>query len=70
MKMLKPLCIFMCIVMLICSFPFYCSAESPAYSQLMEQEFGKKPHLKVPQRGDNVKLVELARKNAFEEAER
>lgn len=38
MKTLKPLCVFMCIVMLICSFPFYCSAESPAYSQLMEQE--------------------------------
>ena len=38
MKKSKPLCVFMCIVMLICSFPFYCVAESPAYSQLMEQE--------------------------------
>jgi excinuclease ABC subunit C len=40
------------------------------FAQLLEQQFGRKPHLKVPQRGDNVRLVELAKKNAFEEAER
>ena len=40
------------------------------FAQLLEQQFGKKPHLRVPQRGDNVRLVELAKKNAFEEAER
>ncbi len=40
------------------------------FSQLLEQQFGRKPHLRVPQRGDNVRLVELAKKNAFEEAER
>ncbi len=39
------------------------------FSQLLEQQFGRKTHLRVPQRGDNVRLVELARKNAFEEAE-
>lgn len=37
------------------------------FAQLLEQEYGRKPHLKVPQRGDNVKLVELANKNAKEE---
>ena len=44
--------------------------DSELFAQLLEQQFGRKPHLKVPQRGDNVRLVELARKNAFEEAER
>ena len=38
------------------------------FSQLLEQEFGKKTRLHVPQRGDNVRLVELAQKNAYEEA--
>jgi excinuclease ABC subunit C len=40
------------------------------FSQLMEQQFGRKSHLRVPQRGDNVRLVELACKNAYEEAQR
>lgn len=40
------------------------------FSQLMEQQFGRKSHLRVPQRGDNVRLVELACRNAYEEAER
>ncbi len=40
------------------------------FSQLMEQQFGKRPKLRVPQRGDNVRLVELAQKNALEEAQR
>lgn len=40
------------------------------FSQLLEQEFGKKPKLRVPQRGENVRFVELANKNAYEEAER
>jgi len=40
------------------------------FSQLLEQNFGRKTHLKVPQRGDNMRLVELAHKNAKEEAER
>ena len=40
------------------------------FAQYLEQEFGKKTQLKVPQRGDNVRLVELATKNAQEEAER
>ncbi len=38
--------------------------------QLFEQELKRKTRLIVPQRGDNVRLVELACKNAFEEAER
>lgn len=40
------------------------------FSQLMETQYGKKSKLRVPQRGDNVRLVELACKNAGEEAER
>ena len=44
--------------------------DSELFAQLLEQQFGRKPHLRVPQRGDNVRLVELACKNAYEEAER
>jgi len=40
------------------------------FAMLMERQFGKKPHIRIPQRGDNVRLVELACKNALEEAER
>ena len=40
------------------------------FSQLMEQQFGKRSKLRTPQRGDNARLVELACKNAFEEAQR
>ena len=40
------------------------------FSQLLERETGRKTKLKVPQRGDNVRLVELAGKNAYEEAQR
>ena len=44
--------------------------DAELFSELMEQQYGCKPKLRVPQRGDNVRLVELANKNAFEEAER
>lgn len=44
--------------------------DAELFSELMEQQYGRRPHLHVPQRGDNVRLVELANKNAFEEAER
>ena len=44
--------------------------DSELFAQMLEQQFGRKPHLHVPQRGDNVRLVELACKNAYEEAER
>ena len=37
------------------------------FEQLLEQRYGRRPHLKVPQRGDNMRLVELANKNAKEE---
>lgn len=40
------------------------------FAQLLEQRYGKVSKLKVPQRGDNVRLVSLAVKNALEEAER
>ena len=44
--------------------------DAELFAQLLEQQFGRKPHLRIPQRGDNVRLVELACKNAYEEAER
>ncbi|MBQ7415631.1 MAG: excinuclease ABC subunit UvrC [Oscillospiraceae bacterium] len=44
--------------------------DSELLAQLLEQQFGCKTKLKVPQRGDNVRLVELAAKNALEEAQR
>ena len=44
--------------------------DSELFAQLLEQRFGRKTKLKVPQRGENVRLVELAVKNAYEEAER
>ena len=40
------------------------------FAQLLEQQLGRRPKLRVPQRGDNMRLVELANKNAFEEAQR
>ena len=44
--------------------------DSELFSQLLEQQLGRKPKIHIPQRGDNVRLVELACKNAFEEAKR
>ena len=44
--------------------------DSELFSQLLEERFGRKTHLRIPQRGDNAHLVELANKNAFEEAQR
>ena len=40
------------------------------FPQLLEERFGKRTRLKVPQRGDNLRLVELANENAGQEAER
>lgn len=44
--------------------------DSELFGQLLEQRYGKKTHIKVPMRGDAVRLVELAAKNALEEARR
>ena len=44
--------------------------DSELFSQLMEEKFGRRSKLRIPQRGDNMRLVELANKNAQEEAER
>lgn len=44
--------------------------DSHLFSVLMEQQSGRSVRLRVPQRGDNVRLVELASKNALEEAQR
>ena len=44
--------------------------DNELFSQLLEERYGRKTKFKVPQRGDNVRLVELAEKNALEEAQR
>ena len=44
--------------------------DSELFSMLLEKEFGKRVKLKIPQRGDNVRLVEMAVSNAVEEAKR
>lgn len=44
--------------------------DSELFARLLEQQSGRKTRLRVPQRGDNARLVELANKNAMEEAER
>lgn len=44
--------------------------DSELFEQLLEQNFGRRPKLRVPQRGDNLRLVELARMNAQEEITR
>ena len=44
--------------------------DSELFEQLLEQKYGRKPKLKLPQRGDNVRLIEMANHNALEEAQR
>ena len=44
--------------------------DSELIRQLFEERFSRKTEFHTPQRGDNARLVELANKNAYEEAER
>ena len=44
--------------------------DSGLFAQLLEQNFNKKTHIRVPVKGDNRRLVELANTNAMEEAQR
>ena len=44
--------------------------DSELVELLLEREYGKKPKLSVPQRGDNARLIELANANAAEEVQR
>lgn len=44
--------------------------DAQLFSDLLLQQLGKRVHFRRPQRGDYVRLVELANKNAMEEAER
>ena len=44
--------------------------DAELFAQLLQQSLNKKVHIRRPQRGDGVRLVELACKNAREEAER
>ena len=43
---------------------------SDLIAQLLEERLNRRPRLRVPQRGDGVRLVELANANAKEETER
>lgn len=45
-------------------------ADKELLEQLFEQKLNRRPKLRVPQRGDNVRLVEMAQFNAKEEVER
>ena len=44
--------------------------DAELFAQLLEQQFGRKTKLHIPHRGDNMRMMELACKNALEEAER
>ncbi len=44
--------------------------DSDLFEQLLEQQYQKKTRFRVPKRGENVRLLELASKNAMEEANR
>jgi excinuclease ABC subunit C len=44
--------------------------DAALFEQLLLQNLQKRVHIRVPQRGDGVRLMELAQKNAREEAER
>ena len=44
--------------------------DADLFSQLLEQQYARRPKLRVPQRGDSAHLVNLACKNALEEAQR
>lgn len=44
--------------------------DSSLFAQLLEQKFGRRVRIAFPQRGDKVRLLELAVKNAEEEAQR
>ena len=42
--------------------------DADLFAKLLQEKFSRKTHLRIPQRGDNLRLVELANKNAVEEA--
>lgn len=44
--------------------------DADLFTKLMQERFNRTAHFKVPQRGDNLRLVELANTNASEEAGR
>ena len=44
--------------------------DAPLFEQLLFEKLGKRVQIRVPQRGEGRKLVELANKNAKEEAQR
>ena len=49
--------------------PFFVE-DSQLFAQMLEEKYSRKTRILVPQRGDNVQLVNMAANNALEEAER
>lgn len=45
-------------------------SDGELFAELLHQQLGKRVHIRIPQRGDNVRLLEIAQRNATEEAER
>jgi len=48
----------------------FCIEDGDLFAQFLQQQFGSATRLMIPQRGENLRLVELANKNALEEANR
>jgi len=44
--------------------------DSDLFAQLLQSRFEKRTRIRVPQKGDNLRLVQLANENALQEAER
>ena len=44
--------------------------DAPLFEQLLFEQFGRRVHIRQPQRGDGLRMMALAQKNAREEAER
>lgn len=44
--------------------------DGEVFAELLQQQYGHKVYIRVPQRGDNVRLVTMAMENAENEAER
>lgn len=45
-------------------------SDADLFAELLEQQYGRKTYLRTPQRGDNAHLVDMANKNALDEAQR
>lgn len=53
--------------MILLPFPI---EDGALFEQMLTNQFGRRTYLKTPMRGENLRLIELANKNALEEAQR